>query len=241
MGMTLKQRSLGLKALLIAAIGIGAIVTTGYVGEAHPRHRIDSADWAQPVTLSSELRVGDNGSDRTSSSSVGRTSFMLGRDFSLAVFNASRLKKDQHATKHLIVDLVYLIDRLEGSSESVSLRKTLTQVVRESAAREVIAAQIEKEGDRYRARLKGVELWNFDIGYTALHLTLASYNNVESAVREDIAKLKALGDSCPDSTSQAAIEKIAVLQRFVTDAQISDEDYQRIFYATWELLNSLAS
>ena len=234
MAMTLRQRSLGLKAMLVASIGIGVIAGTGHIGEAHPRHRAVSAGWIEPSILSGGFRDGEG-----LASSSDRTSFMLGRDFSLAAFNASRLKKDPHATKHLIVDLVYLMDRLEGSREAGSLRRVLTQVVRETEEREVIAAEIEREGQRYRARLKGAELWNFDIGHAALHLTLASYNNAESTVREDIARLKALADSVPQGISAAAIEKIAALQKFAGDRPIADEDYQRIFYATWELLEAL--
>lgn len=167
--------------------------------------------------------------------------FNLGKDFVMAMFDAEGVEDYEDATDYTILDLVYLIDRLEGQPEAVQLQKTLKSVVRGTGTAIQIRKEIELVSKAYLNRQKVDQKWYVNAGATTMNLSISTYFGEDAAIKKGLAELQALIKIAPNGTAREVLEPMNVLAKFVTKTAYTEEDYVAIFEVIGEVMDAVSA
>src|SRR5690349_5472196 len=63
-------------------------------------------------------------------SAANQSAYQIGKDFAMAIDDSKTMKDDGESFNFTIVDLVYLIDELEGQAEAAQLQSLMRSIIR---------------------------------------------------------------------------------------------------------------
>lgn len=167
--------------------------------------------------------------------------FNLGNDFVLAMYDAGRIEKDADSSKYAIVELVYLIDRLENQPEAAQLQKTLKAVVRRTKTAMQVQKEIETAADAFIARQKPEQKWYLTAGKATMKLSISTYFGEDSAIIQGFAELQALIKSAPKNTGAEVLEPMNTLAKYFDKTVFTEEDYAAIYEDVGEVIGSVGA
>ena len=157
------------------------------------------------------------------------TNFTIGKNFALAKFDAAALEDYKESLNYTILDLVRLIDDLDGQPEAVQLQKTLKSVLRRTSTALKISQEIEAISKTYLARQKVDPKWYFNAGQTSMSLMISSYQNDDAKVKKGLAELQSLIKAAPPGTAQEVIDPMNVLTKYIAKTTFTEADYSAIY------------
>jgi hypothetical protein len=158
-------------------------------------------------------------------SAVNQTSYQIGKDFAMAIDDSKTMKDDGESFNYTIVDLVYLVDELEGQSEAVQLQAILKGVVRGTKDLTKVSGEISTISNMYFARLSGEQKWFYNVGTAQMNLMIAGYSKDAAATAKNLKDLQLLIKSAPQGTSKLVLEAINGLSKYATLNPFTVADY----------------
>lgn len=173
----------------------------------------------------------------TASLSNGDT-FQNGKDFTMAMFDAEAMDEDEDAFNYTILDLVYLIDRLDGQPEAAQLQKTLKAVVRGTSTGALVKADIAKVSNAYLARQKVDQKWYFNAGKTSMNLMIATYMGEDANIKKGLNELQALIKTAPKGTAKEILNPMGDLAKYIAQKTYTDEDYTAIYEGAGSIIDA---
>jgi hypothetical protein len=160
--------------------------------------------------------------------SFNNFNFLLGKEFALALFDAERMDKSEESLNFTIVDLVYLIERLENQPEAAKLQSILKSVVRASKNSVQIRQEIETVAKEYLNRQKVEQKWYFSAGQNSMNLMFSSYAGTDAQIKKDLTEMQALVKSAPADAPKQFIEPMNFLVKNLAKNTFTKADYDLI-------------
>ena len=158
-------------------------------------------------------------------SKVNQLTYQLGKDFAIAIEDAKYMKDDNESFNFAIVDLVYLIDGLEGQAEAAQLQAMLKGVVRGTKDLTKVSGEIAAISNTYLARQSAEQKWYFTVGSTQMNLMVAGWNKDATAATKNTKELQALTKTAPVGTPVLVLEAIKGLSKYAAMAPLTVNDY----------------
>lgn len=169
---------------------------------------------------------------------TSKDAFQNGKDFTTAAFDAEAMGDDEEAYNYTIIDLVYLIDRLDGQPEAAQLQKTLRAVVRGTSTGALVKADIEEISKAYLARQKADKKWSFNAGKTSMNLLIASYMGEDANIKKGLSELQSLMKTAPKGTAQEILNPMNALAKYAAQKTYADEDYTAIYEGVGSIIDA---
>ncbi|MFL6466761.1 MAG: hypothetical protein ACJ72Z_02245 [Pyrinomonadaceae bacterium] len=146
--------------------------------------------------------------------SANRMSYRIGTDFAMAIDDAKTMKDDNKSFNFTIVDLVYLIDELEGQSEAGQLQALLKGVIRGSRDLTAVSREIATISNSYLSRQAAEQKWYFNVGTSQMNLMMASWTKDSTTVIKYTTDLQSLVKTAPLGTPPLVLESIKGLSKY---------------------------
>lgn len=169
------------------------------------------------------------------------TNFQIGKDFSLAIFDAAGLDEYEDSMNYTIVDLVYLIDSIDGQPESVTLQKTLKSLVRGTSDTATVKKEIENASKSYLARQKVDQKWYFNAGQTSMNLMISTYMGEDAQIKKGLTDLQALIKVAPSGTPKEVLDPIGSLAKYVAKTTYTEDEYMAIYEGIGNVINAITA
>lgn len=230
------------KLFVFAAL---AVILTGAVFAQKPQRReIDREKFDRVLRQNSQPQIsGDQNADRKSGAVAlsNQQNFKLGKDFALVMFDAEGMDEYEEALNYTIVELVYLIDDLEGQAEAAQLQKILKAVVRGTTSAAQVRKDIEAVSKTYLNRQKADQKWYFNSGNTSMNLLISTYLGDDPKIKEGLSNLQALIKIAPKSTPKTILDPINSLAKYVEKTAFTEEDYMAIYEGAEQVIEAVAA
>ncbi|MDH3493657.1 MAG: hypothetical protein OEM82_08920 [Acidobacteriota bacterium] len=172
-------------------------------------------------------------------SANNQANFNIGTNFMWAVLSSGQLGRNDGALELTIVDLVYLIDSLEGEPEAAVLQNTLRSVVRGTASSAQIGEDLLGASKSYSARLNKEQHWYFTAGVTVTNLFVDVYLQDDAAIKQSLATIQSLIKVAPAGTPEAVIGSMQSLAGYVSQTAFAGADYNALLDGAAEVGNSI--
>lgn len=175
----------------------------------------------------SEFRPVQNRRSMTSGpvSAANQNAFQIGKDFAMAIDDAKTMKTDSASFNYTIVDLVYLIDELEGQPEAAQLQTMMKQIIRGQKDQTLVSSEIAAISSTFLARQNVEQKWYFNVGTSQMNLMIAGWGKDAAATAKYMKELQALSKSAPVSTPKIILEAINGLSKYATLNPFTVADY----------------
>jgi predicted Zn-dependent peptidase len=170
---------------------------------------------------------------------VNADNFYLGSSFAMAIYFSEGIDKDNKSVDYTIVELVRLIDKLEGQPEAPMLQKTLKSIVRLTTNATTARAEIVAAQKAYGARQKKEQQWYFNAGFTASDLSISSYVGDAAFTKQDLKDLQALIKIAPQGTPKELLDPMNALAKYVAKATYTKDDYVAIYDGVGTVFDSI--
>jgi len=164
--------------------------------------------------------------------------FQNGKDFMIAMFDAEGLDEYDEALDYTILDLVYLIDRLDGQPEAAQLQKTLKAVIRGTSTGALVKKDIEKISNAYLARQKPDQKWYFNAGKTSMSLMIATFMGEDANIKKHLTGLQSLIKIAPKGTAKEILNPMSALAKYIARETYTDEDYTAIYEGVGSIIDA---
>ncbi len=222
-----------------------AVILTGAVFAQKPQRRDISPEQFNRM-LRQKLQTGVLANQKgaiksTVVSLTNQENFNLGKDFAMAVFDAGAMDEYEEAFTYTIVDLVFLIDNLEGQAEAVQLQKTLKTILRGTSTPAQVRKDLEAASKTYLARQKADQKWYFNSGQTSMNLMIATYMSNDAEIKKGLSNLQALIKIAPKSTPRTILDPINSLAQYVAKTTFTEEDYTAIYEGAEKVIDAVSS
>ena len=158
-------------------------------------------------------------------SAANQTSYQTGKNFAMAIEDSKTMKDDSDNFDYTIVDLVYLIDGLEGQAEAVQLQAILKGIVRGTKDLAAVSREIAAISNTYLARQTVEQKWYFNVGWAQMNLMYAGWSKDAAATAKSLKDLQSLTKTAPVGTSKLIIEAINGLLKYATLNPFTVGDY----------------
>ena len=237
----------GIFSKLLLVIGMAAIFTGAsfaQVNSANPESdntKYENARRSLKMTAkSTQLRAGNivNAKGKYASAE-NQANFNVGTNFVLAVLSAERLNESRADFDFAIVDLVYLIDSLEGTPEAPVLQKTLKSIIRGTGNSSQVSKEIIEASISYAARLNKEQLWYYSTGMTVTNLLFDVYQKDDAAIKESLSRIQSVLQLAPEGTSEEIIRSMQKLVNYISQATFADGDYNGLMDGVAGVANSI--
>ena len=156
---------------------------------------------------------------------VNQNSYQIGKDFAMAINDSNTMKDDSDSFNYTIVDLVYLLDELEGQAEAAQLQALLKGIVRGSKDLTAVSREIATVSNTYFARQTVEQKWYYSVGTAQMNLMLAGYGKDSAATAKNLKELQTLTKTAPVGTSKLVLEAINGLSKYATLNPFTVSDY----------------
>lgn len=254
MSQVLKQIMTGL--LLLKLIVIGSLITATAIivlpGEVTAKAviNIDAQREQQQSERRSNLRQFLQLEEllKTSRSQMGpgagpqldtsyRDSFDLGFAFVRAMYFASLSGEEKEANDKAIVELIYLMDRLEHKpDEVVALRHALRMVVRGSGAGSDRGEAVQSAIRLHAGALRGELQWYFNSGVSVSRLFIATYLNDALGIRNELQNLQTLARIAPQSLPRNVLASMQRLLGYFDQTTFTENDRAAVIQVVENIL-----
>ena len=158
-------------------------------------------------------------------SAVNQNTYQIGKDFAMAIEDSKTMKDDNESFNFAIVDLVYLIDELEGQAEAAQLQAILKGVVRGTKDLTKVSSEVAAISNTYLARQTVEQKWYFNVGTAQMNLMLAGWSKDAVATAKNLKDLQMLTKAAPQGTSKLILEAISGLSKYATLNPFTVADY----------------
>jgi len=159
-------------------------------------------------------------------SSADQLTYQVGKDLTCLINDAKTMKDDNESFNYAVVDLVYLIDELEGQAEAAQLQAILKAIVRGKTDLATVSAQISSISNTYFTRQAAEQKWYFNVGKSQMNLMIAGWNKDAEAINKNAKELQNLSKTAPVGTSQLVLESIKGVSKYATMAQFTNFDFE---------------
>ena len=158
-------------------------------------------------------------------SAASQSAYQIGKDFAMAVDDSKTMKDDGQSFNFTIVDLVYLIDELEGQAEAAQLQSLMKSIIRGQKDQTLVSSEIAAISNTYLNRQTAEQKWFFNVGTSQMRLVYAGWAKVATATAKHLKDLQLLTKSAPDGTPRLIIEAINGLTKYATLNPFTVADY----------------
>lgn len=184
---------------------------------------------AQKPRQTRETRTGNNRrSMMPGVAASNKLSYQIGKDFAIAIEDAKYMKNDNESFNFAIIDLVFLIDGLEGQAEAAQLQAILKGVVRGSKDLTMVSSEIASVSKTYFARQTAEQKWYFAVGSTQMNLMVAGWSKDAIGAAKNTKELQALAKTAPAGTPTLVLEAIKGLSKYASMAPLTANDFSDI-------------
>ena len=232
------------KLFVVVAV---AIISTGAVFAQKPNRSVNNREQfsrlAREQAQTKLKTLADQGSaaNRGAVTLANGTNFNLGKDFAMAVFDAEGIDEDEESYNYTILNLVFLIDSLEGQPEAVQLQKTLKSVVRFTSDAATVKKEIEAVSKTYLARQKVDGKWYFNAGQASMNLMISTYMGEDAQIKKGLAELQALIKVAPKNTPKEIINPINSLAQYAAKTAYTEADYTAIYESLESVMEAVSA
>ena len=157
-----------------------------------------------------------------------RRAYYIAKDFGFAISDCKAIDIDEDSLDYTIVDLVYLIDHLEGQPEAAQLQSILKDVIHGDEYGVVMAEKIESISKAYVARLASEQKWYFNVGQTQIFLTYAAWRNDAVAIKTRLKEMQELAKIAPSGTAISILNAVNGLAKYIAKTTLTKEDFTAI-------------
>lgn len=166
-----------------------------------------------------------------------RDSFDLGFAFVRAMYFASLSGEEKEANDKAIVELVYLMDRLEHKpDEVVALRHALRMVVRGSGAGSDRWEAVQSAIRLHAGALRGELQWYFNSGISVARLFIATYLNDAVGIRNELQNLQTLARIAPQSLPRNVLASMQRLLGYFDQTTFTENDRAAVIQVVENIL-----
>ena len=158
-------------------------------------------------------------------SAANQNSYQIGKDFAMAIDDSKTMKDNGDNFNYTIVDLVYLIDELEGQAEAAQLQTLMKQIVRGQKDQTLVSGEIAAISNMYLNRQTADQKWFFNVGTSQMRLMYAGWAKDATATAKHLKDLQLLTKSAPVGTPKLIIEAINGLTKYATLNPFTVADY----------------
>jgi len=179
-----------------------------------------------------EFRIRINNSAKSNSAGKvtpeNRFSFNLGSSLTWTMFYASFVGEDIKMEDKAIVNLVFIIDALEGLPEAEALQKTLKNIVRYTCKSQQCAQEIQAVIKSLEKQMQGESQWFFNTGLTVSNLYIANAIEDVASVKSSLTQIQALMDKAPKTIPIELISQMKTVTEYVKKEKLTGNDYVAI-------------
>lgn len=226
------------KLLLTVAAAVGILTGTIGAQQLPDKYEAGRERLGKQMRQIESLRAKRNGARKAAAILTGGEMFQNGKDFTTAAYDAEWMDAEQEAFNYTIIDLAYLIDRLEGQPEAAKLQKTLRAVLRGTSTGELVKKDIEKISNAYLARQKVDRKWYFNAGKTSINLLIASYMGEDASIKKGLNQLQSLIKTAPKATAKEILNPMSALAKYAAQKTYTDEDYTAIYEGVGNIIDA---
>lgn len=158
-------------------------------------------------------------------SAASQNSYQIGKDFAMAIADSRTMKDNSDNFNYTIVDLVYLIDELEGQAESAQLQTMMKQIIRGQKDQTLVSNEIAAISNTYLNRQAAEQKWFFNVGTSQMRLMYAGWAKDATATAKNLKDLQLLIKTAPLGTPKLIIEAINGLSKYATLTPFTVADY----------------
>lgn len=158
-------------------------------------------------------------------SAVNQNAFQIGKDFAMAIDDAKTMKTDNASFNYTIVDLVYLIDELEGQVEGTQLQSLMKQIIRGQKDKTLVSGEIATISNSYLARQSAEQKWYFNVGTSQMNLLIAGWGKDATATAKYTKELQGLSKLAPVGTPKIILDAIGGLGKYASLNPFTVADY----------------
>lgn len=235
-----------LKKLLLTIVTAVGILTGTAAAQQMPNRSDDNrerfAAQMRRHAAQAQSLAGKSGDARAGAINLTDTdTFENGKDFTLAGFDAEGMDTDPESINYTILDLVYLIDRLEGQPETVQLQKILKSVLRATSSGALVKKDIQTVSKAYLNRQKAVGKWYFNAGQTSMNLMISTYMGEDANIKTGLAQMQALIKTAPKGTAKELLDPMNALARYAALETFADEDYTAIYAGVGSVIDAASA
>ena len=158
-------------------------------------------------------------------SAANQNAFQIGKDFAMAIDDSKTMKENGNNFNFTIVDLVYLIDELEGQPEAAQLQTLLKAIIRAQKDQTLVSGEITTISNSYVARQNVEQKWYFNVGAAQMRLMYAGWAKDAGATGKCLKDLQALTKVAPAGTPKIILDAINGLSKYATLNPFTVADY----------------
>ncbi len=170
-----------------------------------------------------------------------RFSFNLGSSLSMTMLYASFVGEDIAMEDKAIVELVFLIDSLEGLPQADALQKTLKNIVRYNCKGQQCVQEIQSVTNTFQKELKGDMQWYFNAGMTASNLYISSFGDDTSVTKNLLAQMQDLTNKAPKTIPVEVLNQMKTVTQYIAKEKLSKDDYTAIGSKLDGLINTITA
>ena len=161
-------------------------------------------------------------------SAASQNAYQIGKDFAMAIDDSKKMKDNGDSFNYTIVDLVYLIDELEGQAEAVQLQAMMKQIIRGQKDQSLVSREIAAISNTYLNRQTTEQKWFFNVGTSQMRLMYAGWAKDATATAKNLKDLQLLMKTAPVGTSKLIVEAINSLSKYATLTPFTVADYSEM-------------
>jgi len=158
-------------------------------------------------------------------SAASQNAYQIGKDFTMAINDSKTMKDNGDNFNYTIVDLVYLIDELEGQAEGAQLQTMMKQIIRGQKDQTLVSNEIAAISNTYLNRQTAEQKWFFNVGTSQMRLMYAGWAKDATATAKNLKDLQLLMKTAPLGTPKLVIEAINGLSKYATLTPFTVADY----------------
>lgn len=158
-------------------------------------------------------------------SPANRQTFQVGKNFAMAIDDAKYMGIEDDMFNYAVVDLVYLIDSLEGQPEAQQLQAILKGIVRDTKDLALVSGEIATISKSYLARQTTEKKWYFNVGSAQMNLLLAGWGKDGAGSVASVKELQTLARTAPQGTPQIVLDAIRGLSKYAARVSLTEADF----------------
>lgn len=158
-------------------------------------------------------------------SPANRTTYQIGKTFSCVIDDSKYMKEEDDLFNYVVVDLVYLIDDLEGQPESQQLQAILKGIIRNTKDLSIVSGEIAAVSKSYFARLNPEKKWYFNVGSSQMNLLIAGWSKDNVGAVKSLKEFQVLVSTAPQGTPQIVLAAMQELSNYSIKVKLTPDDF----------------
>lgn len=157
-----------------------------------------------------------------------RSNFLLGKGFVVARMSASSMNSDRAAFHVAAVDLMYLIESLGESAETLELREVLRSMLNGKIDAAGASAKIDVVLGSYALRQPKDGRWYLESGAATASMVYSAFYADAERLEIDLAKIALLSKDSPKNVDSALLNALRSLCAKNKSGRISFEEFESL-------------